>query len=58
MRKSNKRIEKKLKEIADKRLNADHEKITYIILPSVEFNAIFLLRHCASHFASVEMTLR
>lgn len=29
-----------------------------IFFPSVEFNAIYLLRHCAAHFASTEMTVR
>lgn len=29
-----------------------------IALPSADFNALFLLRHCASHFAATEMTLR
>lgn len=53
-RKSNKRMEAKLKEIANVNLNLDDS----IVLPSVEFNAIFLLRHCAAHFASTEMTVR
>jgi len=54
VRPSNKRIEAKLKEIANTNLTDD----TNIILPSVEFNAIYLLRHCAAHFASTEMTVR
>lgn len=70
VRPSNKRIEKKLKEIANKNNYQEFENLgiistntnltddTNIILPSVEFNAIYLLRHCVGHFASTEMTLR
>ncbi len=54
VRKSNVPIEKKLKEIA----NTDFTDCTDVVLPSVEFNAIYLLRHCAAHFASTEMTIR
>ncbi len=54
VRKSNVPIEKKLKEIANTNLTND----TNVIFPSVEFNAIYLLRHCAAHFASTEMTVR
>ena len=54
VRPSNKRIEKKLKELANTNLTDD----TNIILPSAKFNAIYLLRHCAAHFASTEMTVR
>lgn len=54
-RKSNKRIEKKLKSIC----SVEHtEKCAGYYLPSVEFNSIFVLRHCASHFASTRMSLR
>lgn len=56
VRPSNKRIEKKLKELADLDVNDNFDD--NIIFPSVEFNAIYLLRHCASHFASTEMTVR
>lgn len=66
VRKSNVPIEKKLKEIAhrtskDSKDTDDNQKLeneTNVILPSVEFNAIYLLRHCAAHFASTEMTVR
>ncbi len=54
LRRSNVSIEKKLKELANTNLTND----TNVILPSVEFNAIYLLRHCAAHFASTEMTVR
>lgn len=55
VRKSNKRIEKKLKELS---------AISYVempegcCLPSTAFNSIFVLRHCASHFASTRMSVR
>ena len=51
---SSKRVERRLKELAAK----DYKEKDGIILPSADFNALFLLRHCASHFASTEMTLR
>lgn len=54
LRPSNKRMEAKLKEIANTNLTDE----TNVDLPSVGFNAIYLLRHCASHFASTEMTVR
>ena len=54
VRKSNVPIERKLKEIANTNLTND----TNVIYPSTEFNAIYLLRHCAAHFASTEMTVR
>jgi len=56
VRPSNKRIEAKLKELANLDVNDNFDD--NIIFPSVEFNAIYLLRHCASHFASTEMTVR
>ena len=56
VRPSNKRIEKKLKELAYLDVNDNFDD--NIFFPSVEFNAIYLLRHCASHFASTEMTVR
>ncbi len=54
VRKSNKRIEAKLKQLANVDANFDAN----VMYPSVEFNAIYLLRHCAAHFASTEMTVR
>lgn len=54
VRKSNQRVERKLKEI----VNTDLTDKTDVILPSMEFNAIYLLRHCAAHFASTHMTVR
>ena len=54
VRPSNKRIEAKLKSLANLDVNDNHN----ILFPSVAFNAIYLLRHCAAHFASTEMTVR
>jgi hypothetical protein len=54
VRKSNLRIEKVLKELANK----DYIEAGNVILPSAEFNAIHLLRHCAAHFASTKMNMR
>ncbi len=55
VRPSNKRIEAKLKELVHTDITENTDNICF---PSVEFNAIYLLRHCAAHFASTEMTLR
>lgn len=54
VRKSNQRMERKLKEILNTNLTND----TNVYLPSTEFNAIYLLRHCAAHFASTHMSIR
>lgn len=79
VRKSNQRMERKLKELAhrtskdskdtDKSQELENERIssitntnptneTNVIFPSVDFNAIYLLRHCAAHFASTHMSIR
>ena len=55
VRPSNKRIEAKLKELCHTESTEIADNIYY---PSVEFNAIYLLRHCAAHFASTNMTVR
>lgn len=54
VRKSNQRMERKLKELA----HADNIETTEIVFPSTEFNSIYLLRHCAAHFASTQMSIR
>lgn len=54
VRKSNKRIEKKLKELVSEKCT----DINDVFCPSTEFNAIYLLRHCAAHFASTRMSVR
>lgn len=60
VRKSNQRMERKLKKIAltDNNSHTDFTDFTDIVLPSTEFNAIYLLRHCAAHFASTHMSIR
>lgn len=55
VRKSNKRIEKKLKDLC---AFVSEKRPEGYYLPSTEFNAIFVLRHCASHFASTSMSVR
>ena len=55
VRPSNKRIEAKLKELCHTESTETTDNIYY---PSAEFNAIYLLRHCAAHFASTEMSVR
>lgn len=56
VRKSNQRMERKLKELANGCLMEDGR--WKMCLPSTEFNAIYLLRHCAAHFASTHMSVR
>lgn len=57
---NSKKIEAKLKELADK----DVQKVRVgddgveIYLPSPQFNALFLVRHCAAHFSSIGLSLR
>ena len=53
-RPSAKRVERKLKELAYK----GYSEKDGLYYPSADFNAIFLLRHCASHFAPTEMTVK
>jgi len=53
--KSNKRIEQALKSFAMK----DYRFLdNSIIVPSDNFNALFILKHCASHFASTGIKIR
>lgn len=62
VRRSNRRMERKLKELADRTSkdtkDTNNNQDTDVILPSTEFNAIYLLRHCAAHFASIRMSVR
>ena len=55
VRPSNKRIEEKLKKMSDVGCQKEDG---LVLFPSAEFNAIYLLRHCAAHFASTEMNVR
>lgn len=55
---SSRRIEAKLKELAYRKQQEKLVDGVKIYLPSATFNALFLLRHTAQHFAGSEMTLR
>lgn len=55
---SNKRIEKLLKDLVDDQCQETFIDGSKVYLPSVQFNSLFLLKHCAGHFASTEMNLR
>lgn len=55
---SNKRIEKILKELADKGCENISINGQSVYLPNPNFNALFILNHCSGHFASTEMNLR
>lgn len=51
---SNRRVEQKLKELAYKG-NIEKNSVYY---PTADFNAIFILRHCAGHFAATQLNIR
>lgn len=55
---SNKRFEALLKAEVDKDCEVVMVDGQKVYLPSVRFNALFLLKHCSGHFAATEMTLR
>ena len=57
---SSKKLDEWLKEDANANLNlnANLELGENVYLPSASFNAIFLIRHAASHFAAEEISLR
>lgn len=55
---SSKRIEKVLQKEVKKDYSTINVDGSVILLPSVRANALFLVRHCASHFVSTGMTLR
>lgn len=55
---SNRKIEKRLKELASDALRKKMRGGTEVMLPSPDFNALFLLRHMAAHFAGSAMNLR
>lgn len=52
---SSRRIEKRLKLLASDCLATDMENV---YLPTADFNALFLIRHCAGHFSSAGIKLR
>lgn len=55
---SSKRVEARLKELAPVGEEAVEIDGQPIFLPSPDFNALFLLRHTAAHFAASKMSLR
>lgn len=58
IRKSSQRLEKIFKELAKDKSNMICVKGVKVYLPSDKLNSVFLLRHCAGHFASEGITLR
>lgn len=54
---SSRKIEKRLKEMAKDAVPVRIQDAE-VWLPSVDFNALFVLRHAAAHFAGSEMSLR
>ena len=57
-RPSNRRMEPILKELAGKDTRECELDDARILLPGPDFNALFLLRHSAGHFASIDIHLR
>ena len=55
---SSRRYEKILKRLAPEGLGTVRIGDQDVLTPSPDFNALFLLRHAASHFASEKMTVR
>lgn len=55
---SNRVIEARLQELAGEGDEVIEVQGTQVCLPSPDFNALFLLRHAAAHFAAVEIGLR
>lgn len=58
IRKSSLKLERVFKELAQDKSNVIDVRGQKVILPSDKLNAIFLLRHCAGHFASEGITMR
>lgn len=58
IRRSSQKLERVFKELAQDKTNVIDVCGQRVILPSDKLNAIFLLRHCAGHFASEGITMR
>lgn len=58
IRRSSQNLERVFKELAQDKTNVIDVCGQRVILPSDKLNAIFLLRHCAGHFASEGITMR
>ena len=56
-RRSSRSFERLLKSLASEGYRV-HPSCLNLYLPSDDFNALFLLKHCASHFEATQMTLR
>lgn len=55
---SSRKIEKRLKELATKATPFKMKNGAEVWLPPADFNALFILRHTASHFAGSAMNIR
>lgn len=58
IRRSSQKLEVVFKELAQDKTNVIDVRGQKVYLPSDKLNAIFLLRHCAGHFASEGITMR
>lgn len=58
IRRSSQKLERVFKELAQDKTIVIDVRGRRVILPSDKLNAIFLLRHCAGHFASEGITMR
>ncbi|MGN1261303.1 MAG: nucleotidyltransferase family protein, partial [Alloprevotella sp.] len=58
IRRSSQKLELVFKELAQDKTNVIDVRGQKVYLPSDKLNAIFLLRHCAGHFASEGITMR
>lgn len=56
-RRSSRNFEQLLKSLSSVNFRV-HPECSNLYLPSDDFNALFLLKHCASHFEATQMTLR
>ena len=55
---SNRKIERKLQEYAAMDYTEHHINNATVLLPSASFNALFILRHTAMHFAAERINIR
>lgn len=55
---SSRKIEKRLKELAGNAVPFKMKDGTEVWLPTADFNALFILRHTAAHFAGSAMSIR
>lgn len=55
---SSRKVEKLLKELAENAVPFKMKEGTEVWLPTADFNALFILRHTAAHFAGSAMSIR